>query len=144
MKNKSSEYLHNLFTSELNEDIKNEHIKNKIKQKYKQAKLIEPGTAFYISNMLTQCNYKKKIYSNIILNIVLFIVFIIIVSITLYYANVNKKQRHLYKDDIEYKKQSAYIEFMKKIKYHDRKRKSEIISHIPFESKFHKETKMFL
>jgi hypothetical protein len=144
MKNKSSDYLYNIFTSNLNEDVKNEDIKHKIKQKYKQAKLIEPGTAFYVSNMLTQCNYKKKIYSNIILNIVLFILFIIIVSITLYYANVNKNNKIRYKDDIEYKKHYAYIEFMKKIKYYDKKRKSEMISHIPFESKFHRESKMFL
>ena len=47
--------------------------------------LTEPGVKFFINKVLKHCNQQKYMFSNLVFNVVLFLVFVLIIGGFLYY-----------------------------------------------------------
>jgi len=47
--------------------------------------LTEPGVKFFINKVLKHCNHQKYMFSNLVFNVVLFLVFVLIIGGFLYY-----------------------------------------------------------
>lgn len=52
---------------------------------YTKPRLTEPGVKYYMAETLKVCNISKHKYFNIIFNISVFLILVLIISITLYY-----------------------------------------------------------
>ena len=98
--------------------------------------LTEPGVKYFLRETLKQCKVKRNIYHNKLLNIALFILFLLILSILLYYKY---KTRPTDEDRKKLKqlKRDYFITRVRTIEAKKAKSLSESITDLPkFESPF--------
>ena len=98
--------------------------------------LVEPGTKYFLNEMLKQCHVFRKKYENTILNIALFLAFVLVLAILLIYKYKGKMtEEEMYQKDFE---KQQYI--LSKIKnYQDVKLRTQqsLITGLPhWESEF--------
>lgn len=110
----------------------------------KNARLIEPGMRYYTSHMLKRCRYHKFIYNSYIFNIIGGFCFVSVIITLLWYCKQAKDKKDKNKDKIQEQKELILLDTIKKMNYFDQKRKSEMISNVPFESELHHEDKLFI
>ena len=109
-----------------------------------KARLIEPGTAYFIGNVLKNCGmYRKKMF-NYSFNIILSFIFVITIFCILYFAKTNKNEKLKNKERDDYQKQVFMLDTIKKIKQLKEKSHNEMASNIPFESSLHHQDKIFI
>ena len=110
----------------------------------RSASLIEPGMRYYTDNMLKRCRKNKYIYNSYIFNIIGGICFFAVLFTLLWYCRREKEEKDKNKDKIQEQKEIVLLDTIKKMRVYDQKRKSEMISNIPFESELHYEDKLFM
>lgn len=115
-----------------------------IKNIKQTAKLIEPGMQYYTDQMLKQCKKSKFSYHSLIFNMIGGISFVTILAILLWYCKKAKDDKDKNKDKIQEQQEMALLDTIKKMRFYDQKRKSELISNVPFESDLHHQDKIFM
>lgn len=110
----------------------------------RSASLIEPGMRYYTDHMLKRCRKNKYIYHSYIFNIIGGICFFAVLFTLLWYCKKEKEEKEKNKNKIQEQKEIILLDTIKKMKFYDQKRKSEMISNIPFESELHYEDKLFM
>ena len=98
--------------------------------------LIEPGTKYFLSENLKQCNVKKTEMNIVLLNIGLLTLFIIIASLYLTY----KKKNKLSEEEKQHKKmalQNYLLTKVYKVVQTDKENRKKMITNLPkFESDY--------
>ena len=92
--------------------------------------LIEPGMKYYLKQTLKNCNNVKNYYYNIIFNISIFIIFVIIISVTLYYKYkgvMNKEEKHRREED----KKKYILEKIQKMQKLRKNDSMDLITNLP-------------
>ena len=109
-------------------------------------KLIEPGVKYFLDETLKNCNKTKKIYLNKMINIGLFLLFILIIGSILYYNYRNKNDKlRIMKNEIKNQRtRNEIIELIRKLNDDKYKEEGTIITNLPyFESDFESAMKKF-
>lgn len=92
--------------------------------------LVEPGVKYFYNETLKNCNSLKSGYYNMFINLSLFIIFIIVVSLFLYYKKQNKpSKKSLQNQEIE-----NHIYILKKLQEANEKKlreNHELITNLP-------------
>jgi flagellar basal body-associated protein FliL len=98
--------------------------------------LTEPGTRYFLSENLKQCNVKKKEINVILLNVGLLVLFVIIIAVYLIY----KKKNKLSEEEKQEKKialQNYLLTKVYKIVKTDEENRKRMITNLPkFESDY--------
>ena len=70
--------------------------------------------------------------------------FIAVLAILLWYCKKAKDDKDKNKNKIQEQQEMALLDTIKKMRFYDQKRKSELISNVPFESDLHHQDKIFM
>uniref|UniRef100_A0A6C0KID2 Uncharacterized protein n=1 Tax=viral metagenome TaxID=1070528 RepID=A0A6C0KID2_9ZZZZ len=92
--------------------------------------LVEPGVKYFYNETLKNCNSLKSGYYNMFVNLSLFIVFVIIVSLFLYFKKQNKPS----KKSLQNKELNNHIYILKKLQEANEKKlrqNNELITNLP-------------
>ena len=100
--------------------------------------LIEPGTKYFLSETLKNCNKSRTYYSNILLNVSLLSFFIIIISLYLGYKyNIKKNKSTEDKTEKQMQIEDYILRKLGNVFYQHQKKNEEMITNLPkFESDY--------
>lgn len=106
--------------------------------------LVEPGMKYYVTETLKKCNKFKNNYYNLIINIILFLIFILAISSFLY-----TKYNYHNNKELKLKKKKEEEEYMHNLIYNiqtkRRKENGSKITDLPdFENEYEKTMKKFM
>lgn len=93
--------------------------------------LVEPGTKYFLYETLKNCNQKKYIYFNTLLNVVLFSIFVIFFVTFLYYKYNTKKNNDDLKEQKKQQQEHILVELVKKINDEHYRMKGHLITELP-------------
>lgn len=99
-------------------------------QKYTKPKLIEPGVRYFLNGTLKQCHKFKENYENLIVNIGLFLLFIIILGIILLLKYKGKLSPAEIKEK-ELEKKKYILSKIKNYQEHKKREEQELITGLP-------------
>ena len=98
--------------------------------------LTEPGVKYFIGETLKNCKVKKDIFNNKVLNVCLFLFFVIIISLLLYYKYKTRPTDED-KKKIKQLKRDYFITKVRKLQAKKAKELNQSITNLPkFESPF--------
>ena len=100
--------------------------------------LIEPGTKYFLSETLKNCNKSRTYYNNILLNVSLLSFFIIIISLYLGYKyNIKKNKSAEDKTEKQMQIENYILGKLGNVFYEHQKKNEEMITNLPkFESDY--------
>ena len=92
--------------------------------------LIEPGMKYYLKQTLKNCNNVKNYYYNIIFNVSILLIFVIIISLTLYYkykGAINKEEKYRREEE----KKKYILEKIQKMQMLRKNDSMDLITNLP-------------
>ena len=100
--------------------------------------LIEPGTKYFLSETLKNCNKSRTYYNNILLNISLLSLFILVISLYLGYKYNNKKNKSSEdKTKKQMKIENYILGKLGNVFYEHQKKNEQMLTNLPkFESDY--------
>ncbi len=108
-----------------------------------QPNLTEPGVSYFLRETLKQHNKSKLEYNTMVFNLILFVLFVVVVSILLIYKKKTKlSQEELKEKDIE--KKTYIISKIKELNDLHQRKYNNMITNLPqTESEFEKMHKQY-
>jgi glucan phosphoethanolaminetransferase (alkaline phosphatase superfamily) len=100
--------------------------------------LIEPGTKYFLSETLKNCNKSRTYYNNILLNISLLSLFILVISLYLGYKyNTKKNKSSEDKTKKQMKIENYILGKLGNVFYEHQKKNEQMLTNLPkFESDY--------